>query len=203
MYAMLPPNKKSSSNQADISSKIAVANDLYRRSEFSEALGLYRQLAEQNITSCKRFVGWMYLLGEGVQPDTEQALYWLKAAAEDDDAEALFAVGRVYTSLGDHEAAKQWYESAAKKEFPPAIYRLGRMFLHGHSVPKNVQKALDLFAQAAKKGHLKSGKDYAVLLIKGHQGLWGRVLGLLLLFKVIATTVIVAARNPNDPRFMF
>lgn len=71
-------------------------------------------LAEGNNTMAQRILGERYALGiEGVTQDLNQAVFWLKKAADKGDAEAQYYLGYMYgQGLGvtqDWVQAHMWY----------------------------------------------------------------------------------------------
>lgn len=190
------------SNKISEREKYEKAKNFYLSGNYKEAFKIYHELALDGSVGCQRFTGWMYFLGEGVPADIAQALYWFKAAAEAGDPEAEFGVGRVYTRKKDYKSAMAWYEKSASHGFVPSIYRIARMYRYSHGVHTDISKAVHMLRYAAEKGHLRSARDYAVLLIKGYQGLWGRIKGVVLFGKTLIITSILAAKDPNNWRFL-
>ena len=178
------------------------AASLYRSGDFHAASQLYHPLASDGSTSCQRLVGWMYLLGEGVDKNFDKALFWLTKAAEAGDPEAQFGVGRVYLHREEFESAHSCCERAAKQDFAPAFYRLGRMHQTGKAVPQDTQRAYNDFSFATSKGHIRSMRWKAVLLLRGQKGLFGRVTGVFVFLRFVGTTLKLALTDQNSPRFL-
>ena len=61
-------------------------------------------------------LGRMYVVGDGVPQDFEEAVKWFRKAAEQGDADAQHNLGKVYHTgegvLKDHVAAYSWYNIA-------------------------------------------------------------------------------------------
>ena len=77
----------------------------------------YLQSAEQGYASSQFQLGQMYLTGEGVLQDVEQARQWFRLAALQDYPTAQFQMGEIFR-LGngvviDHTQAFAWYHLAA------------------------------------------------------------------------------------------
>ena len=52
---------------------------------------------------------------------------------------------------GDHTKSLEWLEKASDNEYPGAMYALGDEYLDGEGVPKDVQRAVELFTKAAEQ----------------------------------------------------
>jgi len=63
-------------------------------------------------------IGWMYLNGEGIGQDNEQAAIWFERAAENGHPYAMFRIADMYQNgLGveqDKAMAAQWFRTAAE-----------------------------------------------------------------------------------------
>ena len=79
---------------------IADANLKYDAGEFDQAFAIYEELASDNDLFAQLYLGTMYDLGEGVQEDNEQAIFWYTKAAERGLVEAQFYLGTMY-DFGD------------------------------------------------------------------------------------------------------
>ena len=73
---------------------VAFCND--RRHDYSKALGYYRIAATQGDVQAQRLLGQMYGSGDGTAKDDVQSVYWLRQAALQDDAQALYELGLHY-----------------------------------------------------------------------------------------------------------
>jgi hypothetical protein len=65
-----------------------LANDLYKKGRYTEALPFYTQMAEQGDANAQYILGQMYLNGLGVVISDSLAAYWNNKAAEKGHAEA-------------------------------------------------------------------------------------------------------------------
>jgi TPR repeat protein len=72
--------------------------------------------AKQNFDLAQHGLGFMYMQGECVPQDDEQAVYWFRLAAEQGLAGAQLALGDMYKQgrgvAQDLEEAKRWYAKA-------------------------------------------------------------------------------------------
>lgn len=132
------------------------------------ALQLFRAEADQGHAGAQYYLGQMYLLGEGVAADYEQAAKFFLAAATSGNVDAQFYLGTLYY-LGegvskDYAKALLWYRRAAEQGDSAAQYSLGVMHAGGEGVPKNTVQALMWFNLAAQSG-LQSAAKFGELLV--------------------------------------
>ena len=67
---------------------------------------------------------------------------------------------------GDYEAAvAQWAGPAAKGD-PDALFNMGQAYKLGRGVPKDLARAEDFYARAARKGQIRAADNYGILLFQ-------------------------------------
>lgn len=67
---------------------------------------------------------------------------------------------------GDYEAAvAQWLAPASKGD-ADALFNLGQAYKLGRGVTKDLARAEDFYARAAKKGHIRAADNYGILLFQ-------------------------------------
>lgn len=64
--------------------------------DYTQARYWYEQSAEQENPRAQSKLGWIYLKGLGVKPDTRKAILWYKEAAEQGYAHAQYTLGLIY-----------------------------------------------------------------------------------------------------------
>ena len=99
--------------------------------ETSGPIRWYLQSAEQGYASSQFQLGQMYLTGEGVGQDFDQARLWFRLAALQDYPAAQFEMGEIFR-LGngvvvDHTEAYAWYHLAALNKLAGGIEARKRM----------------------------------------------------------------------------
>ena len=120
-------------------------------------------------------LGVIYYDGDdGVPQDKKLAAQWLLEAAKRGDADALYAVGRMY-DLGDVlpedvDKAIVYYKEAALKGQPEAQNALGVFFYNGEVVAKDLVIARKWFEMAARNGEPEAMFNLAVMLAHGEGG---------------------------------
>lgn len=98
-------------------------------------------------------LGLMYSNGEGVEKNSELAIYWYEQAANEGLAVAMYNLGYEYRYiLKDYQQAFYWYQQAANTGYISAMTELGDLYYNGLGVAVNKQKALELYKEAADNG---------------------------------------------------
>lgn len=75
--------------------RLALASEAYQAGNYDRAFALTRAEAELGNPRAQYALGYMYFKGEGVGPDTELALRWIRQAAEKGDPKAVEALSRL------------------------------------------------------------------------------------------------------------
>src|ERR1043166_4049936 len=75
---------------------LASANRAYEQKDYAVAFREFTVLAEQGNADAQFILGNMYMKGQGVLKDPEQATKWFKASATQGNADAQFFLGSIY-----------------------------------------------------------------------------------------------------------
>ncbi|WP_353226576.1 SPOR domain-containing protein [Novosphingobium sp.] len=67
---------------------------------------------------------------------------------------------------GDYDAAVGQWQGPAAKGDSDAMFNMGQAYKLGRGVPKDLAKAEDFYARAAKKGHIRAADNYGILLFQ-------------------------------------
>ncbi len=97
-----------------------------------------------------------YAAGNGVRQDQNVADRWLRAAAEQGNAQAQYELGLRLankTPSGSSEAATEWLRRAGEQGHPDALFRLGQAYASGNGAPRDVVRAYTAFILADANGH--------------------------------------------------
>jgi len=115
-----------------------VGLNAYVEQNYATALRVWRPLAKQGNARAQRYLGWMYLGGEGVTQDYKKAVKWLQMSAEQGDRLAQVNLGAMYYSghgvTQDFKKAVRWYRKSAEQGFSEAQINLGAMYYLGQGV---------------------------------------------------------------------
>ena len=112
----------------------------------------FQKAAEQGFARSQNELGLLYLDGEGVTCDRNQAAMWFEKAAEQGHAGAMNNLGSIYAENEDYEKAVVWFERSAGKGYIEGLYNLAMCYLEGKGVEQNKEKAKQLLKSAADKG---------------------------------------------------
>lgn len=110
-------------------------------------------------------LGVLYSFGRGTERDLSAAFYWYKKAAETGMASAMFNLAYCYYYgdgiPGDYALAKHWLEkNLEQEENPHAMGMLAFIYRNGLETPKDLDKALSLYAQACNLGDNEACDEY-------------------------------------------
>ena len=130
---------------------LASANRAYEQKDYATALKDFTILAEQGDAGAQLALGRMYMVGQGVKQDREQAAKWLKEAASQGNADAQFFLGAMYllpqTDIGE---GVKWLRLSAEQGNQDAQYLVGKTYMQGaKDIPRDpVQGAMWLLLAA-------------------------------------------------------
>lgn len=113
----------------------------------------------------------LLLAGRMATASDGDAFATLLAAAEKNNAEAQYQVGKCY-ALGDgvpqdDRQAIPWYQKAADQGNIGAQLSLGLMYAEGRGVPQDDTQAVTWYRKAAEQGHAKAQYNLAFMYHSG------------------------------------
>lgn len=109
----------------------------------------------------------LYRMGEGINPDAEEARKLLQKASQSYDSEATKRLGdSLFES--DPQAALRHYETAAKAGHIEAAYIAGVMYAENYNIRPNSKRSAQLLRQAAHGEHAAAMADYGLLVYQGY-----------------------------------
>jgi TPR repeat protein len=150
---------------------LASADEAYAQRDYASALQGFQQAAATGDPVAEYQLGYMYQLGQGVQPDPATALNWYRRAAAQNYAPAQSQIGYMNQyGVGmrqDYAAAAHWYNLAAAQGFKTAQFELGYLSQHGFGTPKNYYAALHWYQMAAAQGSASAQNQLGYLYQKG------------------------------------
>ena len=91
---------------------------------------------------------------------------------------------------GDYDAAVAQWQGPAAKGDPDAMFNMGQAYKLGRGVNKDLAKAEDYYARAARKGHVRAADNYGILLFQTNR-------------QTDALPWLNAAVNRGEPRAMY
>jgi TPR repeat protein len=108
---------------------LASAKAFYRDRNYAAAAAAFNQAASGGNGEAMGCLGYMYMQGRGMAPDSVGGYQLVHKGAEKDDPHAMYALGNAYlagigTGAREH-LARIWFENAAEAGFPEAMRSLG------------------------------------------------------------------------------
>ncbi len=130
----------------------------YENGDYAVALEGVRPLAEQGNADAQFMLGKMYLKGQGVPRDPEQANKWFRRAAAQGNADSQFFLGASYL-LPHKDIAEgvKWMRLSAEQGNQDAQLLLGKAYLQGELPREPVQA--DKWLRLAAKDNLDFYKN--------------------------------------------
>lgn len=106
-------------------------------------------------------IGMLYFEGKYYSKDLIKARFWLKKAADKNDAYAMYNLAVVYyNGIGidnaDLTKAVEYFKKSAALEFPPALYNLGMLYWAGIGVEKDDILSRKMLEKASSLGYSKA-----------------------------------------------
>ncbi|TWG85298.1 Sel1 repeat-containing protein [Cupriavidus gilardii J11] len=136
----------------------------YEAGAYDDALRDFADAARQGNRLAQFNYAMMLLRGEGTASQPQQALVWLRKAADNQMTHAQFTMGELH-ERGDLvpkslEEANRWYERAGAGGHIQAQVALATNYFIGRGVPRDYGKAFDWYTRAATAGD--GGAQYIV-----------------------------------------
>jgi hypothetical protein len=112
--------------------------EAYEKSDYANAVRLFKLAADQGNASAQYILGLMYSEGQDVTQDYREAARLFKLAADRGDAKAQYNLGLLYDNgqgvTQDYREAARLYKLAADQGDASAQYNLGVMYYNGQGV---------------------------------------------------------------------
>src|SRR5215470_1337024 len=127
-----------------------------KQKDYATAFKEFAQPAEQGKADAQLHLGKMYMMGQGVLKDLDQAIKWLKASALQGNADAQFYLGSYYL-LPHRDVAEgvKWLRLSAEQGNQDSQLLLGKAYLQGDKdLPRDPVQA-EMWLQLAAKNNLE------------------------------------------------
>jgi hypothetical protein len=130
-----------------------------------------RVLAEQGNAQAQYRLGNVYLYGQGVPKDNDEALRWYRKAADQGNAAAEYGVGYMYfhglSAPQDYAEAARWCRKAADQGYVKAQSILGSDYYYGYGVERDDSQAVFWYRKAADQGYARAEYDLGYMYFYG------------------------------------
>jgi len=117
-------------------------------------------------------IGLLYLNGQGVKPDSSQALSWFQKAAHEGSADASYNIGVEYLKgegvQQDYVRAMNGFMAAADQGASVAEDQVGLLYLDGKGVKQDYGQAMTWFQKAAAAGSDDAKVQIALLYVNAN-----------------------------------
>ena len=114
---------------------------------------LYAEDGSNGNTTAMMQVAMMYLNGERVEMNIDNAIKWFIKAAYEGEVEAMYKLGHIYEDdLIDISKAFEWFKKGAENDDARCMSNVGRMYYEGVGIEQNKLKAIEWLTQAAENG---------------------------------------------------
>ena len=129
------------------------AKRAYEQKDYATGFKEARPLAEQGNADAQLLLGKMYLKGDGVLKDPDQAMKWFKASGAQGNADAQFFVGSMYL-LPHNDIAEgvRWLRLSAEQGNQDAQLLLGKAYMEGE-LPRDPVQA-EMWLRLAARDNL-------------------------------------------------
>lgn len=129
----------------------------YKQRDYVKAIEALQKAAAMGHADAAYNLGFMYAKGKGVEKDYGKALKWFKIADERGSPNSLANIGMLYLEGGpslkqDFAEALKWFQEAVEDGDANAMFQIALMYRFGRGVPKDISKAEEWYARAAKLG---------------------------------------------------
>jgi len=161
LAGLTPEPKIPSPPVFDMNAAFGRAQQFFAAKNYSEALPLLRQCADNGSRDAMHLMGWFYQNGFGVAQDFHAASDWYHKAAELGNVISMHNLGALYLNgqgvAQDYATAMQWSLRASEGGAGMAMVNVGWMYENGLGVPPSRDQALSWYQKAANSG-LEDGK---------------------------------------------
>ena len=139
-----------------VAADLESAKRAYEQKDYASAFKELTPLAEKGNADAQLLLGKMYMKGQGVLRDDNQAIKWFKASATQGNADAQFFLGSIYL-LPHRDIAEgvKWLHLSADQGQQDAQYLLGKAYLQGaKELPRDPIQA-EMWLRLAAKDNLE------------------------------------------------
>lgn len=124
--------------------------------QYKDALKAFGRSAKKGNLDAEYQIGIMFLEGQGINPNPEDAAYWFRKAAQNGHAASQFEIGYCFLNgtgvQKDERMAGEWFWRAAEQGDPDAALLVARMYRNGTGMKQDTEMARKYFRIAADAG---------------------------------------------------
>jgi TPR repeat protein len=142
--------------------------EFYKKAQYKDAMDKFMIAAKNNNNKAMLAIAIMYINGDGVKKDQDEALKWFEKAANAKNSYAYIKLGNIYAAKEDYKNAFKWFEKAANNGDIKAAYNLGYFYTGGLGVTRDLKKSLQWYEKAAIAGNIDAQLNLGFMYIAGH-----------------------------------
>ena len=124
-------------------------NDTYDHHDRVNGLRMFEKSAKLGYPNAQEQMGYIYLTGQTVAPDTLKAISWYKLAAQHNLTDVMYLLGKLYINgkgiERDGDKAFEYFKESADSGYVHSELPLGYCYLYGIGTAKNMNKAREYF----------------------------------------------------------
>ena len=106
-----------------------------------KTLSLYKELAKENDPKANHALGLIYLKGDGIAKNLNQAVEYFQKASDLGNVESTYTLGKIYlsqkTQYYNPKKAYNTFVDASNKNHGKSLLMIGRFLLMGEIVDKD------------------------------------------------------------------
>ncbi|MCM1318924.1 MAG: sel1 repeat family protein [Muribaculaceae bacterium] len=135
--------------------------------EYLDALKAFGKAAKNGNSDAQYRIGMMFLEGEGMNANPEDAAYWFRKAAQNGHAPSQFAIGECFMKgIGvqqDSRMAAEWFWRAAEQGHAEAALYVARMYRDGKGMRQDTERARKYYKKAIAAGLTEAESELKAL----------------------------------------
>ncbi|MEM1243760.1 MAG: SEL1-like repeat protein, partial [Pseudomonadota bacterium] len=150
-----------------------LGNFYFTKADYKKAINYLTHAANQDVAEAQALLGEVYLLGKGAIHNDEEAIAWLKKAADKGHAFAQANLGNYYLTVGkanDIPLAIKYLNLAVDQGMSTAIVLLGRCYATGVGVEQSFKRAFELYCNAAQWNEIFAIYQVGAYFLNGRSG---------------------------------
>lgn len=124
-------------------------NDIYGHLDRENGLKMLKKSATLNYPDAQKQMGFIYLTGQTVEPDTLKAISWYKLAAKHNCPDVKYILGKLYANgkgiERDEDKAFEYFKESSDADYLQSELALGYCYLYGIGTAKDMKKAREYF----------------------------------------------------------
>lgn len=142
-----------------------------KEGRYKEVFEIMYPLAEEGYAKAQFMIGYLYLLGKGVDEDDDKAEKWLSLAKNQNLYRAYFLLGVLHEKNKKYsDAYYLFYEGANLGNDKCAQFKIGLYYEQGKVVGKDIEKAYEYFHKSAEQDYLAAQRELGDIYRNGLLG---------------------------------